>query len=62
MIEEPKHTSGRHEDDVQPIGYRRGAMRIQDRAPQPLHAELAIWEKASDEDLQAFENRLIVGF
>lgn len=45
-------------DDIETAGYRIASIDIQEPDIDPLQAELAAWEAATDEDFGAFESRL----
>ena len=45
-------------DDIQAAGYGIATIGISRRAVDDLKAELSAWEQASDEDFEAFEDRL----
>lgn len=45
-------------DEIESTGCRVTAVHVHNRIADPLDAELAAWEAASDEDLEAFERRM----
>ncbi|HVA46477.1 MAG TPA: hypothetical protein VNH11_08895 [Pirellulales bacterium] len=45
-------------DEIESTGCRVTAVHVYDRVSDPLDAELAAWEEASDQDFVAFERRM----